>query len=165
MLVAMNLKYIFLPKPDAGESTAMKRVGLVCYWLGAVWFVSFFFVFVYIVAIETPVLMSGILDNKQMSTYLITSPDGIEYEVKGKGEREVLAAAKARQAKSSDVSAMSDEELKEAYAKMLAIEKARQRRRVAGAWEGIGIGALLFLGLGIPGFFVGRGLLFIFANR
>ncbi len=39
----MNPKYIFLPKPDTGESTAMKRVGLVCYWIGIVWLLPFLY--------------------------------------------------------------------------------------------------------------------------
>ncbi len=49
----MNPKYIFLPKPDTGESTAMKRVGLVCYWLGAAWLVSFFSIAVFIASAFT----------------------------------------------------------------------------------------------------------------
>lgn len=33
----MGLHHIILPKPAAGKSTALSRLGMVAYWAGAIW--------------------------------------------------------------------------------------------------------------------------------
>jgi hypothetical protein len=72
----MNLKYIFLPKPNLGESTAMKRVGLVCYWLGTAWLVPFFFfVVISVFEITTSTGTSVFKITTPTSTFEVTAPD------------------------------------------------------------------------------------------
>lgn len=39
----MKLKYIFIPKINSGESTALKRMGIVFYWIGNFWCAALFF--------------------------------------------------------------------------------------------------------------------------